>query len=269
MTAVTAPQAPSALLQRWHRFRTNRNKVLATEHGWLTLTSFQWLPTAPGALELIPGRWSTDGTTAVLTAAESDGFVAVATGDPVAGTVQAVLQDEESLLWVQHGTIVVELVMRAGRYAVRTRDSDSPVRTNFQAVPVFDYRPDLVVQGHFEPYPQPQTAPIRTARPDVPGVATLVGEVVFELGGRTLRLAAEEEKLGALVLSFSDGTSGVSTDDWRKLETTRPRPDGTLVLDFNRTINYPSAFTAFGTCPQPVAGNRLPVSIEAGERKVR
>jgi uncharacterized protein len=46
----------------------------------------------------------------------------------------------------------------------------------------------------------------------------------------------------------------------------RPRPDHSVVLDFNRTINYPSAFTPYGTCPMPVKNNSLDVRVEAGEK---
>ena len=31
---------PAAKVERWQRFRDNRNKALAARHGWLTLTSF-------------------------------------------------------------------------------------------------------------------------------------------------------------------------------------------------------------------------------------
>ena len=58
---------PDAQLARWQRFRNSRNTALASEYGWLTLTSFQWLEDRP-AVELVPGLWSTDGTTAFLTA---------------------------------------------------------------------------------------------------------------------------------------------------------------------------------------------------------
>ena len=38
-----------------------------------------------------------------------------------------------------------------------------------------------------------------------------------------------------------------------------------VVLDFNKAINPPCAFTEFATCPLPLKENRLPVRIEAGE----
>jgi uncharacterized protein (DUF1684 family) len=269
--------APAAQLERWQRFRTNRNKALASPHGWLTLTSFQWLEDSPAAVELAPGLWSTDGTTAALTASAEDGLTLVETGETVDGTISAALLDEESLMWVQFGgddgkQVVVELAMRAGRYAIRTRDSGSPVYTEFDGVPTFDYRPDLVVEASFRRYPEPVEVPIGTANPLVDGVHRSVGELVFRLPGKDheFHLQAEEEKLGALTVTFHDETNGDSTDEWRKVSTARPRVDASgnasVILDFNRAINYPSAFTPYGTCPMPVKNNSLDYRIEAGEK---
>ncbi|MFD5278565.1 DUF1684 domain-containing protein [Pseudarthrobacter sp. NPDC058362] len=270
--------APDAKLERWQRFRANRNNALAARHGWLTLTSFAWLGESPAAVEGIPGLWSTDGTTAALTAVPADGLSLVETGAPVDGTVTAALADEESLMWVQFGgpdgdQVVVELAMRAGRYALRTRDAGSPVLTGFDGVPTFPYDPAWEVTGRFEPYTEPVDVPISTANPLVDGVHRSVGEVVFRLPGSSheVRLQAEEEKLGALTVTFHDETNGDTTDDWRKLSMPRPRPnpDGTfsVVLDFNRAINYPSAFTPYGTCPMPVRNNSLDARVEAGEKR--
>lgn len=275
--STPAPDA-AAQLARWQRFRKSRNAALAAEHGWLTLTSFQWLEEQPAAVELAPGLWSTDGTTAILTAAAADGLTFVETGAPVDGTVSAALRNEESLLWVQYGgddgrQVAVELAMRANRYAIRTRDAASPVFTGFDGVPVFDYRPDLVVEAKFMPYPEPVDVPISTANPLVDGVHRSVGELVFRLPGiaHELHLQAEEEGLGALAVTFHDETNGAAAPgqasaEWRKVSTARPRPDGTVILDFNRAINYPSAFTPYGTCPMPVKNNSLDARIEAGEK---
>lgn len=273
-----AQPATEAQLKRWERFRTSRNAALATPHGWLTLTSFQWLETQPAGVELCPGLWSTDGTTATLTAVAEDGLTLVETGEAVVGAITATLADEESLMWVQFGgmdgkQVVVELAMRADRYAIRTRDSASGVFTEFDGVPTFEYNPDLVIEAGYEPYPEPVAIPIGTANPLVDGVHYSVGEVVFRLPGKNheFRLQAEEEKLGALTVTFHDETNGESTDEWRKVSTARPRVDAlgnrTVILDFNRAINYPSAFTPYGTCPMPVKNNSLDYRIEAGEKE--
>lgn len=290
-TGTTTPQAAGDPQEaRWLRFRDNRNAALATSHGWLTLTSLQWLPDAPSALDGVPGLWWTDGTTAWLRATEGDGLRAATSDDDggagtadtdggrqggvVVGTMSVRLNDEESLEWVTFGgpdgtQVLVELAVRGGRYAIRTRDDASPVFTGFQGVPVFDYRPELVVTARFEPYPEPRDVPIATANPHVKGVHRSVGEVVFTLPSSDTehRLQAEEEKLGALTITFHDASNGDTTDEWRKVSTARPRPDGTVVIDFNRAINYPSAFTDFGTCPSPVPGNVILSAVEAGERK--
>ena len=39
----------------------------------------------------------------------------------------------------------------------------------------------------------------------------------------------------------------------------------TIVLDFNKAINPPCAFTEHAVCPLPPAENVLPIRIEAGE----
>ncbi|MFE4194464.1 DUF1684 domain-containing protein [Paenarthrobacter sp. NPDC056912] len=262
-----------AQLARWERFRAGRNAALATDHGWLTLTSFQWLEAEPSGVDLAPGLWSTDGTTASLTASAADGLTFVGTDTKVEGTVTATLEDEESLMWVQYGgsdgkQVVVELAMRADKYAIRTRDNGSPVLTEFAAVPTYDYGPEWVVEGRFEGYAEPEDVPIGTANPLVDGVHRSVGEVVFRVPGigHEIRLHAEAEKLGALNVTFHDETNGDTTDEWRKVFIPRPRPDGSVVIDFNRAINYPSAFTPYGTCPMPVRGNSIDVRVEAGER---
>lgn len=257
-------------LARWQRFRENRNNALAEEHGWLTLTSLQWLTPEPSPVELVPGLWSTSESvgleTAVLTAHADEGLVFDEEGDPVDGTFSAHLSNEESLNWVRYGTIVVELAMRGGRYAIRTRDSQSPTRTEFRGVPVFDYDPAWVIEASWEPYPEPREVPISTANPLVDGVHRSAGEVVFHRNGREYRLQAEQGRLGDLTITFHDETNGRTTEDWRKVTTARPRPDGTVTLDFNRTINYPSAFTPYGTCPMPVRDNSLDLAVEAGEK---
>ena len=94
-----------------------------------------------------------------------------------------------------------------------------------------------------------------------------VGEVHFEIDGRSQRLIALPGKTGGLSLHFRDATSGQGTyGGGRILFTADPAEDGTLIVDLNRTVNLPCAFTAFATCPLPPAGNTVTVPVEAGER---
>ena len=259
----------------WLRFREERNASLAQEHGWLSLTGFSWLPDSPGRLPGLPGLWSASDGGAVLEAAGTDGLHLAGSGEAASGRLAARLDDEESLLWVgfqagQGGDVVVELARRAGRYAVRPRDASSPVLTSFREVPVYGYAPEWVRSGMFEPYRQPVDVPIRTAHPEVPGVHRSVGEVAFSLPGdqAVQRLQVAASGRDSLALTFHDATNGASTAGWRSLTFPAPAA-GTreVVLDFNRAVNYPSAFTPFGTCPMPVDGNRVAGPVEAGEKR--
>lgn len=273
----------------WQRWCEERTRSLGQAHGWLTLTSLQWLPERPSGLQGVPGLWSTDGTTAALSVGAEEDVLLVADGRVVDGTITATLADEESLNWVQFegttsaegiltptgelaapvGTVVVELAMRAHRYLIRTRDSASPVLAGFSGVPMYDYRPEAMVPGRFEPYDRLRPTAIDTAHPDVPGVAVLAGDVLFDWAGRSRRLAAEQAADGSLAVTFHDDTNGHGSAGWRRLVMGRPRADGGIVLDFNRACNYPSAFTDFGTCPLPPDGNRIAAAVQAGERDPR
>ncbi|MCC3276705.1 DUF1684 domain-containing protein [Arthrobacter sp. zg-Y20] len=272
----------------WLRFRERRNATLAEEHGWLSLSGFYWLPEHPAKFDGLPGLWSGSDDGAVLAAAAADGLRVLASGEPAQGRLTASLADEESLNWVGFGAgsggqVVVELARRAGRYALRPRDAASPVRTSFSGVPVYEYAPEWVLSGRFEPYRQPVEVPIRTAHPEVPGVQRSVGEVLLFLPGDAAehRLQVSAAGPGTLNLTFHDKTNGRSTAGWRSLTFPAPAPGaeagtgtgagtaagGTVVLDFNFAVNYPSAFTEFGTCPMPVDGNRIGAAVEAGEKR--
>ena len=262
------------VLDQWQQFRATRNTELAQDHGWLTLTSLQWLPEDPSAVDHLPGQWSADDTAAVLSASAADGLTLAATGAPVDGALTASLDDGESLSWVYFGgpdgrRILVELARRGGRYAIRTRDAASAVFTDFDGVPTFGFRPDLVVRGRFESYPQPVDVPIRTAHPAVDDVHRTVGEVVLVLPGspREYRLQVGAEGPNRLALTFHDGTNNHTTAGWRKVAFDVPEPGtSAATVDFNRAVNYPSAFTPFGTCPMPVGSNIIDLPLEAGEK---
>jgi hypothetical protein len=70
-----------------------------------------------------------------------------------------------------------------------------------------------------------------------------------------------------LFFIFADKTNGSDTYGAGRFLYTDPAKDGKVVLDFNKAINPPCAFSSYATCPLPPASNRLPVRIEAGEKK--
>ncbi|GAA3678509.1 DUF1684 domain-containing protein [Arthrobacter ginkgonis] len=269
--------------ESWKRWRRLREEGLAAEHGWLTVTSYQWLPGSPGRLEGLPGLWSAgpagaedgkyDAGTPVarLSATAADGLVdGDGPGAPVVGTLVRAVGEDESVHWVRHGSTLVELGLRGGRYMVRTRERDSAARAAFRGVPTFAYAPEWVLRGRFEPYPTEREVAVDSIRADTRLTVLLAGDVVFGIGGREYRLAAEESATGGLTVAFRDATNGVDTPAWRFLPLQPPAPDPaggwTVDLDFNRTLDYPFAFTGHAVCPVPPEGNRLDLAVTAGEK---
>lgn len=251
----------------WDAFRAKRNRVLPAPHGWLSLTSLQWLPSEPRELDGLPGLWSTADGVARVSAEGPDGLRLSHDGGPVNGTVEAQLAENESLNWFNHGTVLVELAMRGGAYAIRTRDSQAPTLQGFSRVPVFDYTPEFALIGEFRSFSTAQERDIATANPQVPGTASFIGELSFKLAGEQYTLLAQKNDDG-LLLNFRDASNGFETADWRFLVTEAPDASGKVRLDFNYALNWPSGFSAYGTCPQPVPENTLPVRIAAGEKRL-
>ncbi|MBM9465841.1 DUF1684 domain-containing protein [Nakamurella leprariae] len=257
-----------ALEQQWTSWHAARHHDLTAEHGWLSITGFWWLPEAPAALDGLPGAWSTEGGAAVVTATAADGLTAIVDGRPVTGSERAEVPEAGSLPWLRAGEVIIELVLRGGSYAVRARDPQAVTRTGFTGIPAFPVDLAWVRPGRFLPYPEPRRVEVTTARDDLRQHTSLVGEIEVDLPGveapQRLQVAGGAD--GGLTLQFSDETNGVSTARWRALSVAAPDADGRIVVDFNRAVNMPFAFTAYGTCPAPVPGNRLPIAVTAGEQ---
>lgn len=249
----------------WERWRADRAAGLATDHGWLSLTGFAWLADTPSRVDGLPGLWWADDALARLQAVATDELVA--DGAVVEGTVVTEVAEGASVLWVADGDRRVELVRRGGRYAVRTRDPQAVTLTGFRGIPVFDHDPAWVRPGRFREYTHPRVVPVTTARDDLKQEATLVGAVEVEIGGERHVLQATQGTGVGLTLAFHDLTNDSETARWRAVGTTVPGADGSVLVDFNRAVNFPFAFTDFGTCPAPVDGNSLPVAVTAGERR--
>ncbi|MGW6276923.1 DUF1684 domain-containing protein [Kribbella sp. NPDC055071] len=255
----------SDLDQDWQTWHAAREQDLDTDYGWLSIVAFDWLPTAPTAIDGLPGKWWADGERAHVTA---DGELTLS-GTAVHGEVSASVPEAGRLSWLMYGDRLAELVLRGGRYAIRQRDPRASTRRGFAGVPTYPVNDDWVVTGYFTPYPTPERVEVQTARDDLHQHVTAVGAVHVALGGTAYELVATAAGDGRLSLSFHDKTNGEETAPWRTVTTGVVGRDGSVRIDFNRTINLPFAFTAYGTCPAPVAGNRLGLPVTAGEKRVR
>jgi uncharacterized protein (DUF1684 family) len=253
----------------WTTWHDEREEQLRAPHGWLSLTALHWLDSAPTEFPDLPGRWRATGDGGVeLSAAPTAAGALAVDGEPVRGTVRLEPVDGKPGVLVEAGERGVEVIRRTDSYALRVRDPQAPTRTRFTGVPAFPVEASWVVEGRFEPYPEPERITVGAVVDGLSHFPTAVGVVRFALDGAEQRLVALAGKDDStLTLHFRDATSGVSTyGGGRTLSVPAPGPDGRLEIDFNRTVNLPCAFTAHATCPLPPDGNRLDVPVEAGER---
>jgi hypothetical protein len=158
----------------------------------------------------------------------------------------------------------IAMIKRADRMGVRLWDPENPRRKGFTGRKWFALDPAYRVEARFEPYTPPKTVDITNILGDVEPTP-IVGSLQFTLQGRRLSLDAQKSGDGLFIV-FKDPTAGMETyGAGRFLYTDAPK-EGRVVLDFNRAVNPPCAFTDFATCPLPPRQNQLALVIPAGER---
>jgi uncharacterized protein (DUF1684 family) len=151
------------------------------------------------------------------------------------------------------------------RLAVRVRDQASPIRTNFRGLRWYDPNPAFRAIGTFTPYAEPRTVQIPNILGDLEPF-TAIGTVSFALGGATHVMEAWRSGQ-RLWFVFRDRTSGRETQPSARFLYAPAPVDGRVVMDFNYAENPPCAYNPYTTCPLPPAQNRLPIAIEAGEKR--
>ncbi|MFE3827573.1 DUF1684 domain-containing protein [Streptomyces sp. NPDC059092] len=258
---------PPVPAQEWASWHEHRTATVSAPYGPLALTGTHWLADhSDGALPGLPGRWREDGDTIVLSAAAGDGLTA--DGEPLTGEIGLGADTgpfAESRIAAGPRRLVV--LRREGLWAVRDFDPESAARRAFRAIDATPYDPAWTLPGRFRPYEASRTVRVENADGRERGLG-LGGEIAFTAGGteHTLQVAVEPD--GALWAVFADATSGHGGFPFRFLRPAAPAADGTVTVDFNRSLLPPCAFADHFICPFPPPGNTLPIAVPAGERAV-
>ncbi len=158
------------------------------------------------------------------------------------------------------------LLQRDELIGIRFRDIKHPAVDALQSIPCFPIDTLFRIQAKLIPSLLPTKIPVANVLGQITQQLS-PGKLVFTLQGETYSLDALQEG-DKLFIVFGDQTSGRSTyASGRYLYAVMPGVDGITVLDFNKAFNPPCAFTPHATCLLPPKGNKLPVSILAGEKK--
>ena len=165
------------------------------------------------------------------------------------------------------GSLTFILIQREDGFGIRLWDAKNPKRESFPGRQWFPIDEKFRIEGSFQRYAEGQLASFERKN-GADFEAKLEGEVRFSINGETHALAAFEDEDGELFIMFRDATNGSETyGSGRYLSVDAPK-NGVAIIDLNRAVNPPCAFTSYATCPLPPAQNNLPISINAGEKKV-
>jgi len=166
-------------------------------------------------------------------------------------------------------TMSFYVINRGERRALRVKDSATARRTGFVGIDYYPIDPSWRIEAKWVPFAKEREVPIENILGQV-SPATVLGEAVFERDGHTMKLLPLQSGPGEpLFFIIADETSGKETYSAARFVYADPPMDGVVVLDFNKAINPPCAFTPFATCPLPPAENRMPIAVTAGEKDYR
>jgi len=144
-------------------------------------------------------------------------------------------------------------------------DSKSPFLRAFAGTTWFPINPAYRVDAQFVPTAR-QRAVLVPFTDGSQTAYTVMGDLVFQLGGQNLRLkvlVSPDDKKPFIL--FQDQTSGKETyGDGRMLDVDSP-VNGKVTLDFNEAFNTFCAYDPYAVCPISLEENRLAILIRAGE----
>jgi uncharacterized protein (DUF1684 family) len=253
--------AYTTMIETWHQQRLAN---LKSEEGWLNLA---------GLFQLRAGlnTFGSDATNDLVfpKGAARQGNLLVQAGTVIAifdsgDTLQVFGASKEPVI-TAHGTLRWYIIQRGDRYYVRLRDLEHPKIADFQGIERFPVDSTWQLKAQLEP----ADSGFGIFVTDVIGTQSWQaspGAFVFTVAGERYRLYPTFAG-DSLFFVFGDATNGERTyGAGRFLYAPLPDSNGYTTLDFNKAYNPPCAFSAFATCPLPIADNILPIAIPAGEQ---
>lgn len=251
MTVTKSSPALEAL-QQWQQWRHDRASELNEPFGWLSLTDLVWLDDTKTSVAQLPGRWwaTNDAILVEPTIGAAPQITAVAEGESLTGVT---LEDGSR----------VEFLARSGHRGLRIRSTVNRPLGQDGLVPAAPYDTAWVKPATVAWFDQPRPVIVGSAQPGLQHHTAVTGTVTFTHEDAQHQLFIIGTGTAATV-TYADASP--RTAAWRLLSLQiDPVDPGTTLLDFNFSQNYPSAFSRYGTCPAPTAGNTLPFAVLAGE----
>ena len=266
MTTTSAVTSAETFASQWRRWHDQHEVQRADPHGFLAITSLNWLTPQPRRFADAPGAWRAD--SAGVTVELGPGEELTLDHQAIRGTHSFGRVPERGSLFPRDETSAYEVARRGGNDVLRPRHPDAPVLLRYQGTPAYEPQPRWAVRGRYVPFETPRDTTVGSVVESLAHVYAAPGTLEFTVDGSAFSLTAFSGRAGGgFLVLFTDATSGLTTyAASRSLAVDAPDPAGNVVLDFNRAVNLPCAYTEFATCPLPPAGNHLHLAVEAGEK---
>lgn len=251
-----------AALDAW---KVRRLTNLKAPNGWLNIIGRYWLE--PGSATVGTAADNdivlTAGPAHVGTITEEDAGVTFTPAD--GGQPKRLALDKQKPPQFDVDSLLLEVTTMNGENALRVRDKLSDGPSRFPGIEYFPADPAWRIVADWVPFEQALT--VNTSH-NIPTDVVATHKAVFTHEGKTYELIATHGTPAAPQFVIRDLTSKDSTYGACRFVYGEDVTDDTIVLDFNKAINPPCAFTEHAVCPLPPPQNVLPFRIEAGEKRV-
>lgn len=252
-------------IEQWRIWHTEREEYLSAPYSWLSLTGIYWLSSSePYRIHDIPGVWSlNDSQVTFDPEGTADAFDE--NGHRITSITRLRSDRDTQPSAIQIGSIRIELILRDGNYALRTKDPQSAIRAEFTGIDYFEPDPTWNVPARAEIFTAPREVENEAVIPGILHHSLSIGNIVVTIDGHEYPLAVSwSDHLGNMIL-FHDTTNGISTyGGGRAIVLNTSDLNSIESIDFNRAFNLPCAYSPYCTCP--IATNRLDIPVTAGEK---
>lgn len=258
--------APADYLTSLEAWKARRLENLKAANGWLNIIGRYWLEPGSVTVGSAPDNdiVLSAGPAHVGTITQDDAGVRFTPAD--GGETLQLKLDKKHPPQFRVGQLLLEVTTLNGENALRVRDTASAAPASFPGIDYFDAKPEWRIVADWVPSGQQVT--VNTSH-DIPTDVVASHKAVFAHDGKQYELLATHGTPEAPQFVIRDLTSRESTYPASRFVYGENVTDSNIVLDFNKAINPPCAFTEHAVCPLPPAENVLPFRIEAGEKRLK
>lgn len=258
----------SAYLSTLEAWKIQRLKNLLAPDGWLNIIGRFWLEAGTVSVGSAPQNDIVLATgpanLGTLTQAP-DGAVAFTPHEP--GPTIHITPDEEHPPKFRVAQMLMEITTLNGQNALRVRDTLSPEPAAFPGLSSFPPDPEWRIVADWITLENVRGLRMNTTK-SIPTDVRITHKAAFTRAGQRYELIATHGTPEAPQFVIRDETSKETTYPASRFVFGEDVTETTIVLDFNKAINPPCAFTEHAVCPLPPAENILPFRIEAGEKRL-